>query len=179
VSYGAPVRTAKPPGERPVTLTLRQVVAAPRLEVASLLLADWHAWSWLSSHSLAPMHVMPSPHDAMPPRTECGHVAAGATRVVVRHTAASFPWTNLHALLLHRDEHIASLLLTPPHRCSASSVAQPRARVLLMSLTACGQAAWDGGTPSVAAAAAAPWQHLHGMLTLQSVLLPSCLGATR
>ena len=86
-SSSAPVRTAKPPGERPVTLTLRRVVAAPRHHVASLLLSEWQTWTWLSAQSVAPMHVLP-PADAAVPRTECGHVAAGATRVVVRQQSA-------------------------------------------------------------------------------------------
>ena len=101
-SSSAAVRTAKPPGERPVTLTLRRVVPAPRPAVAALLLAQWHAWPWLSTHGAAPMHVLPPTADAVP-RTECGHVAAGATRVVVRLSSKALcSPLGLSAINLHR-----------------------------------------------------------------------------
>ena len=169
-SSSAPVRTAKPPGERPVTLTLRRVVPAPRPAVAALLLAEWHAWPWLTAHSRAPMHVLPPAADTVP-RTECGHVAAGATRVVVRHTAG----------IRHTPLGQSAIIATHahrPHHCSALSVVQQPAHALLTSWTASAPAAWAGGTPSMAAAAA-PRLYRHGMLTLQRLLLPSCPGATR
>jgi hypothetical protein len=87
--------SCKPPGERPITVTVSRVIDAPLAEVSRVLLGNWK-WQWLDRCPQAGLAVL----DVQQPTESTGEhagigVRAGAQRNLVRHAlidSAGEPW---------------------------------------------------------------------------------------
>jgi len=77
--------SCKPPGERPITVTVSRVIDAPLAEVSRILLGNW-TWEWLDKCPQAGLAVL----DVQQPTGATGEhasvgVRAGAQRNLVSH----------------------------------------------------------------------------------------------